>query len=151
MAAPPEPTPNTPLTPFYPKGPDGQPITPPVTPGGFNPMDIFLPKGVGPGYTTSNTPVAVPAAPAFSLPNPFRTDLPAGLEPQYFATEMTAMVLASALGGVARLNSDPNAGGMEAVWVVDFKSSNGKSTRITWNAGELYLYYQRHAGYVVSA
>lgn len=114
----------------------------------FNPLAIFS-QHTGPGYTTSNVAAPVAAAPAFSLPSPFRTDLPPGLEQQYFATELTASIMASILGGKARLNSDSNLGGMVPVWVVDFFSPGGV-THQTWNAGYLYLYYQQHAGFTVS-
>jgi hypothetical protein len=77
--------------------------------------------------------------PSFSLPNPFRTDLPAGLNPYYFATEATAKTLATLLKGEARLAiQDPNAGAGIAPWEVYF--SNAVPKPLTWNAAMLYGY-----------
>jgi hypothetical protein len=107
----------------------------------------FRPHGTGPGYTVSATPAVVASAPAFSLPNPFRTDLPADLNPEEFATEETARALAAYLGGTARLEtSAPQA--FPVPWMVDLTLPSGKVWQ-TWNAGLLYLYLQAHAGFRV--
>ena len=122
-------------------------LTPPTDP----PVKVaspFDPKGTGPGYTESNTPVAPVAPVLFSLPNPYRTDLPATLNAQEFATASTASIMAVILGGTARLESDPNLGGMEPIWMVDFPSASGR-LQITWNAALLYRYYQMHPDYKI--
>lgn len=115
----------------------------------FDPLAIFK-QHTGPGYTTSNTPAPVAVAPAFSLPNPFRTDLGPDVNPSYFATQLTASILASILGGTARLEYDEKTqptGAGPAPWMVDFYS-NGH-LQMTCNAGWLYLYYQKHGGYTI--
>ena len=108
-----------------------------------SPFDPNRPGGPG-----TPTPVSVQTPTSFLLPNPYET-VPAGMNQAYFATAATALVMAALVpGGVPRFETSGGvSGGMEGVWMIDYP--NAIPHKITWNAGDLYRYYQQHPTYMV--
>lgn len=79
----------------------------------------------------------------FTFFNPFRTDLPAGLRVQFFATADMASHLAEYTAGTAFLeNTGAMSGALEPAWFISYPDK-----KVPWNAGDLYVYLQTHPNY----
>jgi len=108
--------------------------------GGLAP---FVPAGYGPGYTESNVipaPAPAPTSPVVEA-QPFRTDLPPGLNVKQFATQETAITLATKFGGTVYLEPGNNPGSGVPALYISFPNSK------PWNAGDLYEELQQHPDY----
>ena len=80
---------------------------------------------------------------SFTVTQPYRTDLPEGLNPYFFATLETANALAAKFGGTAY--QEPTGPGILNGEPAFFISFPGK--RVDWNAGMLYQYLQKKPDY----